>query len=160
MAKRLSSCLLVAATLTVTPAWAQAVNRASNTPAAAAPSAKWTTPRTPDGQPDLQGIWDYRTATPLERPKELGDRAFLTDDEIAEFERRATEREDGRPPEDGRSGSVGPSAMVARLRQESRRHEAIVLDHRSSRRPGPSNHRRGQEARCGTAGVESRTRSG
>ena len=109
MAKRLSSCLLVAATLTVTPAWAQAVNRASNTPAAAAPSAKWTTPRTPDGQPDLQGIWDYRTATPLERPKELGDRAFLTDGEIAEFERRAAEREDGRPPEDGRSDpSVHP----------------------------------------------------
>ena len=109
MTPGLSLCLLVAATLTVTPAWAQAVNRTSTTSAAAAPSAKWATPRTPDGQPDLQGIWDYRTATPLERPKELGDRAFLTDDEIAEFERRAAEREDGRPPEDGRSDpSVHP----------------------------------------------------
>jgi hypothetical protein len=109
VAKGLSSCLLAAATLTVTPAWAQAVNRASNTPATATTSAKWTAPRTPDGQPDLQGVWDYRTATPLERPKELGDRAFLTDAEIARFERRAAEREDGRPPEDGRSDpSVHP----------------------------------------------------
>lgn len=110
MAKVLSSCLLLAATLSASSAWTQTVARASNTPAgAAAPAAKWTAPRTPDGQPDLQGIWDYRTATPLERPKELGDRAFLTDEEIADFERRAAEREDGRPPEDGRADpSVHP----------------------------------------------------
>jgi hypothetical protein len=37
------------------------------------------TPRTPWGHPDLQGIWDFRTITPLERPEELGDRAFLTE---------------------------------------------------------------------------------
>ena len=29
-------------------------------------------PRTPWGHPDLQGVWDYRTATPFERPEELG----------------------------------------------------------------------------------------
>ncbi len=28
----------------------------------------WTLPRTPDGQPDLQGVWDYRTITPLDLP--------------------------------------------------------------------------------------------
>jgi hypothetical protein len=28
-------------------------------------------PRTPYGQPDLQGVWDFRTITPLERSKEL-----------------------------------------------------------------------------------------
>jgi hypothetical protein len=101
-----ASCLLVALTLSASSASAQTVSRASST---AATAAKWTAPRTPDGQPDLQGIWDYRTATPLERPKELGDRAFLTDDEIADFERRAAERDDGRPPEDGRSDpSVHP----------------------------------------------------
>ena len=35
--------------------------------------------RTPWGDPDLQGVWDFRTITPLERPAELADQAFLTE---------------------------------------------------------------------------------
>lgn len=42
-----------------------------------------TTPQTPWGAPDLQGLWNYNTLTPLERPSELEGRAFLTDDEAA-----------------------------------------------------------------------------
>ena len=49
----------------------------------------WIPPRTPDGQPDLQGVWLSNTATPLERPKQLEGRARLTDEEVAEFKRRA-----------------------------------------------------------------------
>ena len=48
--------------------------------------------RTPWGHPDLQGIWDYRTLTPLERPEELGDKAFLTEEEAAALERETLER--------------------------------------------------------------------
>ncbi|MCY4075253.1 MAG: hypothetical protein OXH04_07485, partial [Acidobacteria bacterium] len=48
--------------------------------------------RTPWGHPDLQGTWDYRTLTPLERPEELGDKAFLTEEEAAALERETLER--------------------------------------------------------------------
>ena len=41
--------------------------------------------RTPDGQPDLQGFWTNHTVTPLERPKELADKAFFTPEEAADF---------------------------------------------------------------------------
>jgi hypothetical protein len=39
--------------------------------------------RTPDGRPDLQGVWHIATATPLERPAEFADRPFLTEEEAA-----------------------------------------------------------------------------
>jgi len=59
--------------------------------------------RAADGHPDLQGIWDFRSATPLERPARFAGREFMTPDEVVEYERLALEREDGRPPDDGRS---------------------------------------------------------
>ena len=53
-----------------------------------APPKKWTPPRTPDGQPDLQGIWTNATITPFERPKELAGKEFFTEQEAAEYEKR------------------------------------------------------------------------
>ena len=52
-------------------------------------AGSWTAPRTPDGQPDLQGVWLNTSATPFERPQALEGRQFLTDDEVAELSRRA-----------------------------------------------------------------------
>jgi hypothetical protein len=45
--------------------------------------------RTPDGHPDLQGVWTNATITPLERPKSLAEKATFTDAEAAEFEKNA-----------------------------------------------------------------------
>jgi hypothetical protein len=59
------------------------------TPAAAPAKAKtYKAPRTPDGQPNLQGVWDFRSLTPLERPAELAGRDVLTLEEAAAFEKK------------------------------------------------------------------------
>jgi hypothetical protein len=52
-------------------------------------ASTWTPPRTPDGQPDLQGTWVNNSVTPLERPKALEGRQSLTDEEVAELKKRA-----------------------------------------------------------------------
>ena len=49
-------------------------------------------PQTAWGAPDLQGVWDFRTITPLERPENLGDKAFLTQEEAAQREQSAVDR--------------------------------------------------------------------
>src|SRR5467141_4463911 len=55
----------------------------------------WTPPKTPDGRPDLQGIWTNATLTPLERPAELAGKEFFTKAEAADYEKRMRERNDG-----------------------------------------------------------------
>jgi hypothetical protein len=67
----------------------------------AASSKPRKVPRTVDGRPDLQGVWDFRTITPLERPAELGDKATLTAAEAAEFERSRARNQDDRTPTPG-----------------------------------------------------------
>ena len=43
-------------------------------------------PRTAYGRPDLQGVWDFRTITPLQRPAAQADKAVLTAEEAAQIE--------------------------------------------------------------------------
>ena len=50
-------------------------------------------PQTAWGAPDLQGVWDFRTITPLQRPEDLGDKAFLTEEEAVQREQAAVERD-------------------------------------------------------------------
>jgi hypothetical protein len=85
---------------------AEAQTQPAATTSAATPNNAATTakaPRTPWGDPDLQGTWDYRTITPLERAREFGTREFYTEEEKKALEARAGRRMDG-PPEEIRPG--------------------------------------------------------
>ena len=53
----------------------------------------WSPPRTAWGAPDLQGVWDYRTMTPLQRPREFAGQAVFTDEEAAAFQARTLEEQ-------------------------------------------------------------------
>ena len=59
---------------------------------AGADTADAQAPRTPWGDPDLQGTYTNATQTPFERPEALGEKAFLTEEEAAELEQRQAER--------------------------------------------------------------------
>jgi hypothetical protein len=73
---------------------------------------QWKAPRTPDGQPDLQGVWTNTTLTPLERPAELAGKAYFTEQEAVEYEQRTFAGLTG----DRRDG--GQAADVARSYNE------------------------------------------
>lgn len=74
-------------------------------------TAKWTAPRTAFGQPDLSGNWSHNSATPLERPKELEGRQFLTEAEVAALKKNAGELFNGET-----DAAFGDSVFLAALR--------------------------------------------
>jgi hypothetical protein len=65
---------------------------AAQQPAGSKPG--WTQPKTPWGEPDLQGIWplNHLIATPLQRPERFGERRFLTDEELSAAQKNAENR--------------------------------------------------------------------
>lgn len=50
-----------------------------------AQSGTWKVPRTPDGRPDLQGVWSNNSVTPMTRPPQWKDKSRLTDAEVQEL---------------------------------------------------------------------------
>ena len=64
----------------------------------------WSAPRTPWGDPDLQGVWNTSGTTPLERPDQYAGRALLTDRELEALQAEAANREDA-PPRPGDPGA-------------------------------------------------------
>ncbi len=51
-------------------------------------TSDFETPRTQWGHPDLQGVWNWVSSTPMQRPQQYGDREFLTEEEIQEMRAR------------------------------------------------------------------------
>ena len=93
-------------------------------------------PLTPWGHPDLQGVWDYRTITPMQRPEQFGDREFYTDEEIAALEGRANARMDTPPDENTPANLVHAQYMTdpGTTVDESRR-TSLIIDPPNGRMP-------------------------
>lgn len=91
-------------------------------------------PRRADGRPDVEGVWDYRSIVPLERPKEFGDKAVLTEEEAAARERRAAERSGDRPPVPGNVGNYNTFWMDSGSKAKNRR-TSIIVDPPDGRLP-------------------------
>ena len=100
--------------------------RASNAAARPSPAArKFSTPRTPWGDPDLEGVWDYKTITPLERPANMVGRTTLTAEEVATLETRAGRRLDEPPDESVPATTIHAPYMTDPGRK-------VLDDHRTS----------------------------
>src|SRR6266704_6236955 len=98
-----SSVLAIAAVVLTASLSAQAPQAPAKT-AAGAVKKVWTPGRTADGQPDMQGVWTNPTITPFERPANLGNKAYLTEQEAAALEKQAAATNVDAPP---RPGDVG-----------------------------------------------------
>jgi hypothetical protein len=84
--------------------------------ASAQPTKGWAPAVTSNGQPDLQGNWVNKNATPLERPKQLEGRESLTDAEVAELKARAV-RIFGHGNSDAANGDAVFLAALANVEQ-------------------------------------------
>jgi len=103
------------------------------TVAKTAPSAAkkaWTAPRTPDGQPDLQGIWNSATGTPIERPGELKGKEFFTEQEARDWEKtmQARSKRDGKPDDPGVPGTYNDAFWEIGTKPAKTLRTSIVID--------------------------------
>jgi hypothetical protein len=94
MSRRLLTCIgvlvAVIALVKFAPAFVAGQSSASGDPAPKKETAKkpGPAPRTPWGEPDLQGIWTDEYQTPLQRPARFANREFFTEEERAELDAR------------------------------------------------------------------------
>jgi hypothetical protein len=100
------------------------------TRSAAQPTKGWSLALTPDGQPDLQGNWVNKNATPLERPKQLEGREFLSDAEVAELKARAVRIFAGGNSDAANGDAVFLAALanVERYKSETATGRTMFLD--------------------------------
>ena len=96
-------------------------------------------PRTAWGDPDLRGVWDYWTFTPLERPAEFDGRERLTDEEaatVASEGNAAALARDAQPPPAGGVGAYGQAVWTDRARATALTQSSLLVDPPDGRIPG------------------------
>ena len=99
----------------------------------------WTPPRTPDGRPDLQGIWTNATLTPLERPADLAGKEFFTRAEAAEYEKKMRQQNDGdrrdRTPDEDLAIGYNDAWWDRGTKIVSTARTSVIVDPRDGRLP-------------------------
>jgi hypothetical protein len=105
MTRRFFTLAITLTIISPLPASAQATRAVPAAQTAAAPK-NWTPPRTPWGEPDLQGTYSNRTITPFERPANVAGREFFTPEEVAALEKRAQEQSGDEGRSKGTRGDV------------------------------------------------------
>ena len=129
---------------------------AAVTTQAAAPGV-YTPPRTPWGDPDLQGIWPGNSGVPMQRPVELGERRLLSDAEFAKREAQASAQAKADAEQfvssagrGGRGGGVGPPDHWLERGKPSRQ-TSLIIDPPNGRLPAltPQAEKFRKEARGG-----------
>jgi hypothetical protein len=97
------------------------------------------TPKTPWGEPDLQGIWTNDYETPLQRPARYANKEFFTDEERAELDRLRAGRlaEDNRPHSRGSEQDVSGAynAAIFLTHKHTGRRTSLILDPPDGRIP-------------------------
>ena len=117
-------------------------------------------PRLPDGRPDLQGVWDFGSVTPLQRPSTLADKEFLTEEDVSALEAQAAARVD-RPPRPGDPGSYNRFWFADGTKVVGTRRTSLIVDPPDGRLPayaaeGEARMAAREEARRRNAGPEDR----
>jgi hypothetical protein len=136
MTHRLWSLISILAAASSSPAFSQTPKTAAAT-TEAAPN-KPASFRTPWGDPDLQGVWNDATSTPLERPGNVSGRNLLSDEEAADFQEQL-EHTLTRDRRDG-GADIDVNRAYNEHWMDSRRLK-ITSDHRTSLIVDPPNGR-------------------
>ena len=108
------------------------------TPLAGQGGAARVVPATPWGDPDLQGVWEYWTFTPLEKPSELAGKDELTDEEAALIAQRLSDEAVGRDdtqPAEGQTGGYNQSFWTERSRATALTQPSLLVDPPDGRIP-------------------------
>jgi len=121
----------------------------------------WTPPRTPEGRPDLQGVWTFATVTPMERPDELAGKNVLTDEDIAKVEATAAEGRIDRAPRKGDVGAYNQFWIDRGTKVVATRQSSLIVDPPDGKLPaftpeGEKTHAAITEATKSNAGAEDR----
>jgi hypothetical protein len=106
-------------------------------PLAAQTKTAWTPPKTPWGDPDLQGQWPAVANIPMQRPASFGTRASLTDEELAQREQQAQRQQESDNEvfaKNGQSVTINPPSYWQE-RQKPNRQASLVVDPPNGRIP-------------------------